>query len=70
VSDHTSILKLIELRFGLKPLSERDEHANGLLEYFDFNHPHFTDPPSLPATTINAAKAAQCALDHPGTLGL
>jgi phospholipase C len=70
VSDHTSILKLIELRFGLKPLSERDEHANGLLEYFDFNHPHFTDPPSLPAATINAAKAAQCALDHPGTLGL
>jgi phospholipase C len=70
VSDHTSILKLIELRFGLKPLTERDEHANGLLEYFDFAHPHFTTPPSLPAASIDPVKAARCAAAHPGTLGI
>jgi phospholipase C len=70
VSDHTSILKLIELRFGLKPLTERDEHANGLLEYFDFAHPHFTTAPSLPAASIDPVKAARCAAAHPGTLGI
>ncbi len=70
VSDHTSILKLIELRFGLQPLTERDEHANGLLEYFDFAHPRFTNAPPLPAATIDPAKAARCAAEHPGLLGL
>lgn len=36
--DTTSILKLIELRFGLKPLGPRDEAAAGLLNAFEF-HP-------------------------------
>ncbi len=70
VADHTSILKLIELRFGVKPLTERDEHANGLLEYFDFAHPGFTKAPHLPTPAIDPAKAARCAADHPGLLGL
>jgi phospholipase C len=60
VSDHTSILKLIELRFGLDPLTQRDKHANGLLEYFDFRKPHFKTPPSLPAAAVDPAKAARC----------
>lgn len=34
--DTTSILKLIELRYGLEPLGERDARANGLLNAFDF----------------------------------
>jgi phospholipase C len=34
--DTTSILKLIELRFGLAPLGTRDAAANGLLGAFDF----------------------------------
>lgn len=33
--DTTSILKLIEMRFGLPPLSERDAKANGLLNALD-----------------------------------
>ena len=36
VNDHTSILKFVETRFGLSPLSTRDAAANGLLEAFDF----------------------------------
>lgn len=36
VYDTTSILKLIELRFGLAPLTERDKNANGLLNAFNF----------------------------------
>jgi phospholipase C len=34
--DTTSILRLIETRFKLEPLGDRDAHANGLQEAFDF----------------------------------
>lgn len=37
VYDTTSILKLIELRYGLEPLGSRDAAANGLLGAFDFD---------------------------------
>jgi phospholipase C len=70
VSDHTSIPALIERRFGLQPLTQRDAKANALLEYFDFAHPHFRKPPRLPSPTIDPAKAAQCAALHPGVLGV
>jgi phospholipase C len=36
VYNTTSILRLIETRFGLQPLSERDAKANNLLGAFDF----------------------------------
>jgi phospholipase C len=70
ISDHTSILRLIEQRFRLPPLTRRDARANSLLEYFDFAHPHFRTPPTLPAATIDPSKAAQCLALHPGTLGV
>ncbi len=70
VSDHTSILRFIERRYHLAPLTRRDAQANTLLEYFDFAHPHFDKPPVLPAATIDQAKAARCAALHPGILGL
>ncbi len=35
--DTTSILKLIENRFGLAPLTDRDAKANDLQEAFEFN---------------------------------
>jgi phospholipase C len=38
-NDHTSILKFIEDRFGLAPLSTRDAAANDLAEAFDFTTP-------------------------------
>ena len=34
--DTTSILKLIEERFGLQPLGDRDARADGLSNAFDF----------------------------------
>ena len=34
--DHASVLKLIEWRFGLEPLTERDRRAEAPLEAFDF----------------------------------
>ena len=70
VSDHTSILALIERRFGLAPLTQRDAKANPLLEYFDFAHPSFRKPPKVPSATIDPTKAAECAAVQPGLLGL
>ena len=37
--DHTSILKMIEWRFGLAPLTVRDAAANNLAEVLDFANP-------------------------------
>jgi phospholipase C len=37
--DHASILKLIEWRFDLAPLTERDRQANAFLDAFDFTRP-------------------------------
>jgi len=38
-NDHTSILKFVENRHGLQPLSSRDAAANDLSEAFDFTSP-------------------------------
>jgi phospholipase C len=44
VFDHTSILKLIEWRFGLQPLTDRDAQANNLAEVLDFGNPQLHVP--------------------------
>lgn len=45
--EHASILKLIEWRFGLEPLTDRDRRAAAFLEAFDFSQPP-RPPISLP----------------------
>ena len=55
-NDHTSILRLLELRFKLKALTGRDANANGLLDLFDFTHPSFPTAPALPAAPIDNAR--------------
>jgi len=46
----TSILKLVETRFNLAPLTARDAAADDMTEFFDFvNPPAFLTPPTLPA---------------------
>jgi len=50
----TSILKLIETRFGLQSLTARDAAADDMTEFFDFvNPPAFLTPPPLPAQPTN-----------------
>jgi phospholipase C len=44
VYDHTSILNLIEWRFGLPALSVRDAHARNLAAALDFAHPNTSAP--------------------------
>jgi len=49
VYDHTSILKLIERKWNLPPLTRRDAVATEPLDALDFTHPpHFLKPPTLP----------------------
>jgi phospholipase C len=47
VYDHASILRLIEWRWGLAPLTVRDAEANNLADALDFAHPQ-TDAPVIP----------------------
>lgn len=55
VYDHTAILKLIEERFGLSPLSLRDAAQNDMsTDFFDFvNVPWATPPTNVPAQNRN-----------------
>jgi phospholipase C len=50
VYDHTSILKMVEWRWGLAPLTARDAAARNLAETFDFADPDFSVP-RLPYVT-------------------
>ena len=42
--DHTSILKMIEWRFGLPPLTVRDQTANNLADVLNFGAPDISAP--------------------------
>jgi len=42
--DHTSVLKLLEWRWNLRPLTVRDSTANNLAEVLDFAHPNLAAP--------------------------
>ena len=44
IFDHASILRLIEWRWGLTPLTVRDAQANNLAEALDFAHPEMSAP--------------------------
>src|SRR5262249_36238126 len=48
VADHTSILKLIETRFDLQPLTARDAAAHDLTDMLDFTAMSWETPPTLP----------------------
>jgi phospholipase C len=60
VYDHTSILKFIETRFGLPPLTNRDAAADPMLDMFDFSHVSHPNP-VLPDAPIDPAGIAMCA---------
>lgn len=49
VADYTAILKFIETRYGLQSLTNRDAAQMDMTEFFDFQNPSWTTPPSPPA---------------------
>jgi phospholipase C len=63
VSDHTSILKLIEWRWGLEPLTARDasDEVQNLADVFDFDRPD-AGVPLLPYSAPVAAES--CVTKH------
>ncbi|MBV9381236.1 MAG: hypothetical protein JOY82_07935 [Streptosporangiaceae bacterium] len=53
VFDHTSVLRLIEEKWNLPPLTRRDAAAVAPLSALDFDaEPAFLDPPKLPAPKL------------------
>lgn len=57
VFDHTSILKMIEWRWGLRPLTLRDAFANNLAHALDLSHPN---PSVLPFVVPPGVFGAPC----------
>jgi phospholipase C len=56
VYDHTSVLKMIEWRWGLPPLSARDAAANNLAEALDFSRVRH----DVPDYTVPFFDSAEC----------
>ena len=55
VHDHTSILKLIETKWNLPPLTRRDAEADDLLDSLDLSGPPaFERPPNLPNPALRS----------------
>jgi phospholipase C len=53
VADHTAILKLIETRFGLPPLTKRDAAQIDMTQFFNFNNPPWMTPPIPPQQSVS-----------------
>jgi phospholipase C len=53
--DHTSILRMLEWRWGLEPLSVRDAQANNLATALDFSHRNLHAPRIAPPKLLAGA---------------
>lgn len=56
--DHTSVLKMIETRWGLEPLTVRDSNANDLTQVLDFSRRTARPTFSVPVGPFGAACSA------------
>ncbi len=61
--DHTSILRFIEWRYGLAPLTRRDARARNIGEVLDFQHPVF-EPAAIPAYQAPPDARIPCAVEE------
>ena len=60
VLSHTSVLRMVQARFGLPALSARDANSDVPYDLFDFAHPPFLVPPALPPAPVNEALHKAC----------
>jgi phospholipase C len=60
VADYTAWLKLVETRFNLPSLTNRDAAQMDMTEFFDFVNVPWSVPPTPPAQPATGA----CYLDH------
>ena len=61
--DHTSVLRMIEWRWGLDPLTVRDATANNLADELDFTQ---VDPTPPPVYSVPAVTGVVCPVRLPG----
>lgn len=57
---HTSVLRLVQARANLPALTHRDANEDPPFEFFDFDHPPFVTPPTLPDAVVDAAEKKRC----------
>jgi phospholipase C len=62
ITDHTALLKLIELLHDLPALSARDANADALLDLFDFDAPSLLRPAAPPASGTGGCPARRPAI--------
>jgi phospholipase C len=65
VRDHTAILKMVETRFGLASLTQRDAAQAPMDEFFDFVNKPWATPPSPPVQSTTGV----CTLTPPASWG-
>jgi phospholipase C len=63
VRDTTAVLSMVETRFGLSPLTQRDGSEADMTEFFDFVNKPWAAPPSPPAQVTNG----ECSLVPPAS---
>jgi phospholipase C len=63
VRDTTAVLKMVETRFGLPPLTQRDGSQMDMTEFFDFVNKPWAIPPTPPNQVTNG----QCSLVPPAS---
>ncbi len=63
VRDTTAVLKMVETRFGLAPLTARDGAQMDMTEFFDFVNKPWATPPTPPAQV----RSGQCSLVPPAS---
>lgn len=59
VADYTAMLKLIEVRFQVPSLTQRDAAQIDMTEFFNFANPPWITPPTPPAQNTNGTCNAQ-----------
>jgi len=52
-ADYTAVLKFIETRWRLSPLTKRDAVQMDMTEFFDFHNPSWATPPNPPAANVD-----------------
>ena len=55
-ADYTAVLKFIETRWLLSPLTKRDAAQMNMTEFFNFSNPPWATPPSPPAANVDTSR--------------
>ena len=66
VTDHTSVMRLLQARYLLPALTARDANAWPLYDMFDFASPSFMTPPTLAEAPVDESRVAACHAAFPG----